>query len=228
MLKKLILAITALPVFLFAQENDSNTFKPEGGEKTLELQFTPFGDDPININGIRARWFSSANRAFRLNAFVGFSSDTEITQQENSDLNLAELKDKTTSLTINIRPGFEKHLVGTERLSPYFGWELDLAFQTTSFKVEEQNATEINYFKTINQGGYLRLGANAIAGMDYYIGKKLYLGTELGFGFSYTSFLAIKRKSDLPGFTEPDPEKQGGSLDVGPNVVAQIRLGYAF
>ncbi|MEQ8926623.1 MAG: hypothetical protein RLO81_12460 [Fulvivirga sp.] len=230
MKKILLFAILLAPFEIFSQDDiqPNESFKAVSGEKTLELQFVPFGDNPIDINGIRARWFKENGKVFRLNLFLGIQSDTNITQQEDSDLDLEELRDKDFSLTIGVKPGMEKHLKGTERLSPYFGWEGDLTYRTTSFKSEAQNGTDVNYTKFINQDGFIRLGFNAIAGLDVYITKKLYLGTEFGLGASWTKLLNTKVKSDLDGFEEPEPEKRGSSLDFGPNVNAQIRLGYAF
>jgi hypothetical protein len=231
-----ILFFIISPLLAWSQEDQPDNqessgiseFKAVGGEKTLELQFEPFGSNPIGLNGIRARWFSSRRSAFRLNLFVGISSDTDITQQEDTDLDLRELRDKDFTFSINIRPGFEKHLKGTERLSPYFGFEADLAYQTSTVKIENQNGAEVKYTKSINDNGFVRVGANAIAGLDYYITKKLYLGTEFGFGASVTKLNAVKIKSNVTGFIEPEPIKRGSSFDLGPNVNAQIRLGYAF
>jgi len=225
----IFLAIVFCYFFTFSQD-DQDSFKASDGEKTLEVQFVPFGNNPININGIRARWFSSDTRALRLNVFVGLDSDTDIIQQEDSGAGLEELKSVTTEFAVSIRPGFENHIHVSDKLSPYFGAEVELAYQSFSDKVEQQNGSTVNYINTTNdfRSGFVRLGANAIAGLDYYVAKKLYLGTEFGFGFSYTGFLSVKVKSDISGFTEPDPEKQGSAFDLGPNVVAQIRLGYAF
>ncbi|HBH24073.1 MAG TPA: hypothetical protein DDY13_11710 [Cytophagales bacterium] len=224
---------------LFAQESkkekveqqestEVSEFKPVAGETSLEVQFAPFGDNPIDINGIRARFFSSQRSAFRLNAFLGYDTDSEITQQENNDLNLLELKDRTTTFVVNIRPGFERHFKGTNRLSPYMGLEADLTYQTSTFKTENQSGDDINYLKEVNSNGFIRLGANAIAGFDFYVSKKLYLGTELGLGAAWTKLLPVKIKSDRSGFEEPDPVKRGSAIDIGPNVNAQIRLGYVF
>ncbi|SNT29101.1 hypothetical protein SAMN05421640_3224 [Ekhidna lutea] len=228
MIRKLVLLMLVSPFFAIGQESIESEIKPIGGEKTLEVQLTPFGDTPVGINGIRVRWFKSESKVTRLNLFLGLDSDTDIIQQE--DTGQEELKARTSELVISLRPGFENHIQVSERMSPYFGLELDLTYQTSSQKVEEQNGSDVNYTKLINgaQSGFVRLGANAIAGMDYYVAKKLYLGTEFGFGFSYTGYLPSKIKSDIAGFNEPEPEKQGSALDVGPNIVAQIRLGYAF
>ena len=227
--KLFFITLIVLCFYSYGQDTQGS-YKVSGGEKTLELQFVPFGNNPININGIRARWFSSDSKATRLNMFLGIDSDTEIIQQENTDIDDKELKFVNSEFAISIRPGFENHLNVSERLSPYFGMEFELAYQTFSNRTEQQNGNVVNYVKTSNEfnSGFARLGANAIAGLDYYVAKKLYLGTEFGFGFSYTSFLPLKVKSDVDGFTEPDPLKQGSSFDLGPNVVAQIRLGYAF
>jgi len=231
MKKHLTFALAIIISFAsLAQVESGSDIKAVAGSKTLELQFVPFGSSPVNINGIRFRKFSSATKAFRINAFLGVDSDTDITQQEDTDFDLEELKDRSTEIAISIRPGFENHIVVSDRLSPYFGAEFELALQTTTFRSEEQNGSEVNYVaqRNLANSGFLRLGANAIAGLDYYVAKKLYLGTEFGFGFSYTNFLSVNTKSDVDGFTEPDPRKQGSAFDLGPNVVAQIRLGYAF
>ncbi|MEM6644323.1 MAG: hypothetical protein AAF616_15195 [Bacteroidota bacterium] len=225
-----ILLFALLAVFFATAQEESSPIKVEGGQKTLELQFVPFGSSPININGVRMRFFSSATQAFRLNAFMGLNVDSEITQQENTDLAVELLRDRSTVFTVSIRPGFEQHINATERLSPYFGVEFDATLQTSSFREEQQNGTDVNFVRTVNpnRSGFIRGGVNALFGLDYYIAKKFYLGTEFGVGFSYTGFLSRKVKSDLSGFEEPDPERQGGSFDLGPNVMTEIRLGYAF
>ena len=229
-MKKYLLFVFVLPVLVYGQDlsQEVNEYKPQAGEKTLELQFEPFGDNPLDINGIRLRWFKSEQKAIRLNVFLGLSNDSQITQQEDSDLNLKELKDKDFSFTAAIRPGMEKHFKGTSKLSPYFGWEGEVAYRTSSSKTESQNGNDVNYIKRNNDTGYIRLGINALAGFDFYVAKKLYLGAEFGFGASWTKLLSVKIKSDITGFQEPDPEKRGSSFDIGPNVNAQIRLGYAF
>jgi hypothetical protein len=84
--------------------------------------------------------------------------------------------------------------------------------------------------------GSLGVGLNAIAGFDYYIAKSLYLGTELGFGVSAT--MPMKNKTETLG---PNADNDGTQTDnnegkkdnvseiqVGPNVVGQLRLGWLF
>ncbi len=235
MKRSLIILLAMSWGVIYAQEETSqaidevkSNYRPVGGDLTLEVQFEPFGEDPISINGIRGRVFTSQRTAWRINVFIGYDSDTEITQQEVSDANLRELKDRTNTFSLNLRPGYEWHLKGTDRLSPYLGVEVDFAWQTSRFRTEAQNGMEVNYTKFINDNGFIRFGLNAIAGFDYYFSKKIYLGTEMGYGASATRLLDRRVESDLPGFEEPDPENRGGSFDLGPNVNVDIRLGYVF
>lgn len=229
--KKTVFLLAFVFSFVALAQNESEAqYKAVPGEKTLELQFVPFGSTPVSINGIRYRKFSSEAKAFRLNAFLGIDTDTDIIQQEIDDIDQPELKFVSSEIALSIRPGFENHIAVSERLSPYFGMEFEFALQRFSAKEELEDAGTVVYLKQLNssRSGFIRLGANAIAGLDYYVAKKLYLGTEFGFGLSYTGYLAAKVKSDITGFTEPDPVRQGSSFDLGPNVIAQIRLGYAF
>ena len=233
-MKKLLLFIfLAVPSLLWAQsiEETTNGFKPVAGEKTIELQLRPFGDYPININGLRLRSFVTSTQARRLNVFLSVNSNSDIIQQANPDFNLQELKSTNSAFNISVSPGMEYHLKGTERISPYYGWEGNIAFRQSSVKTESQNGDEVNYTRTINpttNPGYFRLGANVLAGLDIYIIKKLYLGTELSFGASYTNYLSTRTTSDAPGFTQPEPVKRGHAIGLGLNVNTQIRLGYAF
>jgi hypothetical protein len=225
------LAALAMTFTANAQDESSESMKFAAGDRNLEVQLAPLGGNPISINGIRYRSFMSASTAWRVNAFLGFSSSSTITQQEDADNDLLELKDSETSFTLNLRPGYEMHFGGTKRLSPYVGGELDLGYMTSASRTETQvDESTINYSRTTNAGGSgaITLGLNGVAGFDYYFAQNLYLGAEFGFGFSYQSLLAQNTSSDADGFEAPDPIKQGGSFNLGPNVNGQFRLGFLF
>lgn len=208
-------------------------YRPEGGEKSLEVNFAPLGGSPISISGIKYRAFSSQTSAFRLAAFVGHSSQTTITQDAND--NVDELKDRKNSTTISVQPGIESHFAGTDRLSPYIGGYVNIGYTATSEKKEAQGPDKGKIGHTTEKGGSLNLGLNGVAGFDYYIAKSLYLGSEIGFGFAMTS--PFKNKMETVGFNEAgnevttDGEGRNGnksSWQIGPNVVGQLRLGWLF
>lgn len=229
----LILAAAAMTTDAQAQ------YRPEGGEKNLELMVAPLGGSPVTMAGIKYRSFSSANKAMRLGVFLGFDNKTTILQDEDSKAKMLELKKKESSITIGVQPGIEKHLAGTERLSPYFGGYLDLSYTTKSKKEETQlnlndDKQEVGYTKTNSSS--LGVGVNAVAGFDYYLAKSLYIGTELGFGVAVTmpgknKTETVKANDTNNGTTtdSSDGKKDNVSkFQVGPNVVGQLRLGWLF
>ncbi len=227
-MKKIVLI--ALGALMFTA--DVNAQKQAGGEKNLEVQFAPLGGQPISIGGIRFRKFNATGTsAWRVNVFIGMNSKKDITQQSDTSGN-PELTKTTSGMSISINPGYEKHFAGTERLSPYIGGEI--AFNMTTSKVEEEddNADKtINTTTTKGEDGSITLGLNLVAGCDFYFSKSIYLGTELGFGFSTTS--KSDKEVEYSGFTSPAPAnpaavKQGSSFQLGPNVNGMIRLGFLF
>jgi hypothetical protein len=197
-----ILSALALGFMAFAQTDD---FKPTAGKYTGEVNFSPIaGSSIVSIDYVRGRYFKSPNMAYRIGVNLGFSNSSP-----------------DTSLTINsfaldIRPGFEKHLAGTERLSPYFGAEAIIALKTIS---GDNNGTSFSGGSPgSSDQGYFRVGANAVAGFDYYIFKRVYLGVEAGYGFLFTSFSDKKYgSSTVDG---------GSTFNLGANFNGSLRLGY--
>lgn len=211
-------------------------FKPEGGEKNLEVNFSPLGGSNVSIPGagIKFRSFSSPTSALRLGVFLGMESSSEITQDEDPDIDTAELTDKSSSFSINIQPGIEKHMAGTSRLSPYMGAYVNIGYMSTTDVSEAQWGPETgNVGTTTDKSGALNLGLNAVAGFDWYFAEDVYLGTEFGFGLGYSTDLT--NSSETEGF-EPDEVNDStestvgntNSFQIGPNVVGQLRLGWLF
>ncbi|NQX90688.1 MAG: outer membrane beta-barrel protein [Flavobacteriales bacterium] len=226
--------------------------KQTGGENNLEVQFTPLGGSPISINGLRFRRFTSETTALRVNLFVGASTDRSVTAQEGEFSPedpvspVLYMYDRTFDLTI--RPGYEIHFDGTDRLSPYVGAEIDFGIGSMSTEEEfwsaddEDNVGDLDQFVTwssTTKDGYVRFGLNLIAGFDFYFADNIYLGGELGFGFANTSMRDTEIETDNQnawglanagdeGADLPDPTENGSMFNVGPTVNAAIRLGFLF
>ena len=224
-MKKLLfsLALLATTSFVNAQE-----FKQMEGEKNLELQFTPLGGTPLGISGLRFRYFTSNTMAIRANVFVGYNNTSTITQDANTTngANDKELKNSESSFTFNLRPGFESHFEGTDRLSPYVGAELDLNFKRTSSVSQSQPDNDIVETTSTNKEGAFRFGLNGLAGFDYYFAKHLYFGAELGLGLSYTSPFTTVTKSG--SVSVESNENKDAIFNFGPIVNSAIRLGFLF
>jgi len=229
-MKKIILSLVAAATLLATTVNAQTTteadYKPAAGDNTLELQLAPLGAAPFSMGGIRYRRFLDATTALRATVYLGYTSSTEVTQQADEFPGAQELKTKNSSFEIGIRPGIEKHLAGTSRLSPYFGGELDFAIKTSKEKEEVQAGTDVEENVIKNEDGFTRFGLNGIFGADYYIAPKVFLGAELGFGFAFTK--DSKTVTEPAGGGDTVTEKGGGSFILAPNVLAQFRLGIVF
>jgi hypothetical protein len=230
--------------------------KQAGGEKNLQVLFAPLGGSPITLNGggISFRKFNSTgDAAWRLNFFFGMTSKEAVSSQPidtgtfatGGGRPIGNIESK--SLTIGLRPGYEKHFAGTEALSPYIG--VELLFSMTSASTDSDfvvsNGTVTPFVApsswvvltgtTKGKGASTTLGINLIAGVDYYIAKSLSLGAEFGFGYSRTSNPDIERSTignnATTGAFEIQTlakEKQGSSSNIGPNVTGQLKLGWLF
>jgi hypothetical protein len=179
--------------------------KFQGGEKNLEVEFTPMGNTPIGMpNGFRFRMFNSESSAIRVGFSVGGSNVNEVYEQqsktEGSDgavVILPELNQSMKTMSFAIRPGYEMHFPGTDRLSPYVGAELMYAMESSTLSREfhnSNNADDISKpenWQTWDmsvKNGSSTFGLNALAGVDFYFVDNFYLGAEINLGFHNTTY----------------------------------------
>ncbi len=223
-MKKLLIIAALVGVGTYANAQ----YKPAAGEKTLEVNFTPLGGSPISINGIKLRKFNDESTALRLGVNLNYASSK--TRTGTTADGSVELYDRASTLGISIQPGIEKHMSGTSRLSPYVGGVLDIGFQSSTNKSEFEGGTANQVEETTIKGqtGFFRVGVNAVAGADYYISNKLYMGVEVGYGLQLVSNATIKTETTVSGAPTVKDQKPGSTFNFGPNFNGAIRLGYAF
>lgn len=226
--------------------------KQIGGDKNIELQFAPLGGSPIAVSGIRFRTFLDESSAFRVNLFVGSTTDKSVLAQEgefsaaNPVSPILYQTDKT--FDFSIRPGYEIHFDGTDRLSPYVGAEIEFAMGNTSSEVENWGPNDVDnagepekyvVWTETAKDKYTRFGVNLVTGFDFYFADNVYLGAEMGFGFSKTNegdstvelsdLVAYNLANFLPSDEDaPAAIVNGSTSAFGPNVNAKIRLGWLF
>lgn len=205
----------------FSQDATTDVaYKPTAGDATVEVNFNPFSSSPISINYLRFRKFVSERNAFRMGVSVGFKNQKDIENVTKS------------SFDINLRPGYEWHFAGTDRLSPYVGLEADFALKSSSYS-DDRDALTRGSIKSISgaydtfgtERGFLRFGANFIVGADYYIVKRLYLGLEVGYGFQSISSADIET---TPFSGSVVKSKGGSTFQLGSNFNSSLRLGFVF
>jgi hypothetical protein len=179
--------------------------KFQGGEKNLEVEFNPFGGSPIGMpNGFRFRMFNSESSAIRVGFNIGGTNLNEVYEQQTTaqgsdgkDVILPELYQTTQSFNFAIRPGYEMHFQGTDRLSPYVGAEVMYAMSSSTLTREFHNANnaddqtkeeEWTTWDMTVKNGSSTFGLNALAGVDYYFADNFYLGAEINLGFHNSTF----------------------------------------
>lgn len=238
MKKKVLLVAAIFTAAFFANEAQAQDFKPAAGDKTIEVNFTPFGGSPVSINGLKFRSFTSETSAFRLGINISYSSKSLDPNYEGLDIDLdgipdIETIDKNSSLGIHLEPGIEKHFAGTERLSPYVGGVVTIGFNKSTDKdqtyVDDTNdgINNGNVYEIKTKDGSLDLGLRAVLGADWYFTQKMYLGVEVGYGFLYSSVSDTKVESDAPNSKEIVTPR-GSDFQIGATFNSALRLGYAF
>jgi hypothetical protein len=202
--------------------------KQSSGDHSLELQVAPLGSEPVKISGIRFRHFNDDKTALRLTAFLGGSRSKTITQE--ADGSLLELQSLTSDRNLTLRPGFEKHFDGNDKLSPYIGAEALLQVDWTRNSTESQWLSESKIATTVSSTRNSTLGLNAVAGMDYYFGEQLFFGLEMGFGFSKEMGGISRTKYDNPEISLENSDSKGNSTSFnwGPTYQGTFRLGWLF
>ncbi len=176
----------------------ANAQKFQGGEKNLEVTFSPLSASPIGINGIRFRMFNSESSAIRVGFNLSGDKKTDVWSQpgEIGTVTIPELYATNSSFGFSLRPGYEKHFAGTDRLSPYVGAEFLFAMTSTTETEEHHSGNSEATFDdpanwstwtTERNDGTITFGLNALAGADYYFADNFYLGVEIGLGFQRVS-----------------------------------------
>ncbi len=110
-----------------------------------------------------------------------------------------KLVTSTSSFSFSITPGGEYHLASSaSKLDPYVGLEIPFAMMgpstvsndidTTVFAVDIQRFIyEEDRLETTETAGGLSIGANLLAGFNYFFSDNFAIGAEYGLGFSFTS-----------------------------------------
>ncbi len=251
-MKKITILLLSVFTFTFVQAQEveettesisvtsaTNDYKQSAGDKNLELQFDPGAIfNASNANnvfsnglGIRFRMFASESFAYRMNLNISYTNSSIVTQDADDAAGNLELLDKNSAFGVSLRPGIEKHFGGTKRLSPYVGVEFIMGYNSSTDKSEFQLGTDI--YENETQNGNFNDGFNfglaAVAGADFYIAKKLYLGVELNYGVNYFLASTTKYSSTAPNTVDTESKVgKSNSLTFQPGAMGIFRIGFLF
>jgi len=252
---KKILVLLACTAFCFT---NADAQKQIGGDITLEFEFTPLSDSPLDTYGIRGRLFTSETMAIRAQVNYGSSTMRTVLDQPNtlpSDIALddqlnPELHQIDKSSSFGLMPGVEIHMDGTDNLSPYIGGVIGFEAGTNSMETEMWGANDIDnvvdYEKFVQWSEtytetWSSFGVGAVLGFDYYFADNIYLGAEMTVGFAKTNYKDVVHSvSDDVAYSLNASGNTDDNVDLYPNwiqgdesafgVGAQgtFRLGYIF
>ena len=197
-MKKLLfftLVIISTKLLIGQIKTNAGTFnKPSQGQIIGEITFAPnltgtsgmFSLPTLNKGmetfGLKARKFMTDDKVYRVAANLSLSNSGE--------------QDAKTAFLFGAGFGIEKHLIGAERLSTYWGYEANFGINK-----DEAETQKIGF------------GASAFSGFDYYFSPKLYLGIEVAYGFSFVN-------------TTPKGGKGATKFELAPGVTPFMRLGW--
>lgn len=206
---------------------------------------TPFSMEVLVNNGgtginwtapaLRLRYFVNDNIAARLQIGLGDGSGSPSSESlrfyEDADGGGEEGSAEISRSAWVAQIGGEYHFTGTQKLSPYVA--LGVNFGGGSQSLATENSDGSSYVQDLNvesEGGYSVFGAGLGAGMDFYFVENVYIGLELGIGFSRFNYDDSEQVNTIttggtstsvttvnPGYTESF---------IGTN--AAFRLGWRF
>jgi opacity protein-like surface antigen len=182
-MKKLMILVSAVALSgtMFAQKG--TTDNPWTLEGSIDYKSSTGFD--WDAPSVRARYFFKDNMAGRLN--LGYSSTSF---------------DDSNSVSGNsIGLGFEYHLAGNDKMSPYFSAGLNFGGSNTTINNVEAKTSS--------------LGLGIGAGLDYYVAENIYLGLEIGL---------LNYGSATSG--EGDNEVTTSGMNLGGG--SSIRMGWRF
>ncbi len=220
--------------------------KPASGAITAEYLldlsqlglFTPGSGSPYSLvnQSARLRYFFNDDMALRVH--LGFNGNKETQDFAENQDGTGNTGTRTASYNmITFGVGVEKHFAGTERLSPFVGFQI--MFTGTSASEEWNNydgtgyATDytrtITNAATVNNSNYVAgstFGVGAYVGFDYYFTDALYLGTEFGLGFSSTSNKDVTTETKVGTNTTTTVTLGGKSGGLYTTALGNIRFGF--
>ncbi len=201
----------------------------EGNASSLEVQLNLTGDaSTITAPGLKYRYFLSPNMAIRFGLDIA-STNEENNYTENPDGTGATGTETLKTSGWVVSPGFEYHLAGTEKLSPYLGLVIGIGGGKST--EEWSNFDGTGYAEGVSaslEQPYSQFGVGLLAGADFYFAQNFFVGAEFGLTMNtVTSKEGEFRYSD-PNGSQVSKTPEAKSSDMGIGETAALRLGWRF
>jgi len=188
-----------------------------------------------NAPALRFRYFVTESIAARLQIGLGDGSGNPSSESlrfyEDADGGGEEGSAEISRAAWIAQIGGEYHFAGTQKLSPFVA--LGVNFGGGSQSLSTENSDGSSYAQDLNiesEGGYSVFGVGLGAGMDFYFVENVYVGLELGFGFSSFNYDDSQQVTSVTtgGTTTSVTTVNPGYSESFIGTNAAFRLGWRF
>lgn len=242
-----------LLVTLFIASNSSAQNKPAKGSFGTEVQFNPFDQNgkTFQLDGLKFRYFVTDKDALRLKLGLNLNHSNFTNDEEGetrADYISSEYKYNVGDFRLDL--GYERHFNVSKRINIYVGGSFGFTRHFASTKFEIKSNESHNTFKgeisngaitkeadldienmlpAVNDRANWGINAAVFTGLDFYVYKGLYLGTELGLKVENykSSKMTYNAIADRTSYTEESTDKQS-TAKVKTYIEPVIRLGWTF
>lgn len=218
-MKKIVLSVAVFAISLstaFSQE-----FKPKEKEFALGVGLTDFKSFSL-VNGISGRYFHKSDLAFRASFYIDRESNANYLHDAITDADAGYEINNTMNLTFGL--GLEKHFDGTDRLDPYIGADILVGMSSNDWEYKDR----FGDIKTVEKTNS-NFGVRLLAGADFYIFPKVYLGTEFGITYnSNTMGETITTEGNNTTTKKYDGSFPESTIDTRIGAQGAIRVGFRF
>lgn len=234
-MRKGTVCVALAAALCLGQASAQNVIFPKEGDFTLEIQFKPFKSDGnvFEMDGLKLRIFTSEKDAFRFN--IGFSvkankkeEDIQLASPDHTGSSKGVKKTTDKKGSFEIGTGYERHYATKGRLDFYNGLGVNIVRTFRSAIETTENAyggiVAENKWENMNQDGERALfgvEVDLFTGVDFYVYKGLFIGTELGMGAAYTKVCEGKSSFIKTG-------DRAHSAEARFYVNPALRLGWVF
>lgn len=199
-MKKLLIAAIAVLGFTTANAQ----YVAEKGDIQTSVEFRPFnnGNKEMFENvGINASYFLTDKDAIRVN--LDFGSDSG----KQNDV-------KNSQFDFGFGVGYENHFKTYDRIDLFAGIGAD--FATRSCKYDGHKS----------EGGFTEFGVGVFTGINFYVYKKLYIGTEIGLKYKHRNYNKYDEQNYYGEWEKVDPKTSNNSIKF--EVEPALKLGWTF
>lgn|SRR5690554_2152828 len=199
---------------------------------------------------LRGRYFLDNDIAIRLQIGLGDGLGSAMSTSnrfyENSDGTGGEGTQEINRMAVNFQLGGEYHFLGTQKLDPYAYLGINFGFGSLNEEGTTYNdgayagsphpvfgPQPVGYnpdYSYERSGGYSLFGATVGLGMDFYFVENVYLGVELGVGYTGFNYKDGERTdvAKVGTTTHEITRVAAGHKESYIGTQASLRLGWRF